>query len=122
MQTGGSDSWKTTLWANFSDADLPCMQTVLNMADEGHFMSKLQIAENVLQSKDVTLHADGTTRDDNKMVGQQINLPSGATLGLGFVGVDTESSSTLLELTIYLLDELVRMKKRRPYSKVCWKR
>ena len=98
------------------------MQTVLNMADEGHFMSKLQIAENVLQSKDVTLHADGTTRDDNKMVGQQINLPSGATLGLGFVGVDTESSSTLLELTIYLLDELVRMKKRRPYSKVCWKR
>ena len=76
------------------------------MADKGRFMSRLQIAEKVLESKDVTLHADGTTRDDNKTVGQQISLPSGATLGLGFVGVDTENSSTLLELTIYLLDEL----------------
>ena len=89
-----------------SDADLPCVQTVLNMADEGHFMSKLQIAEIVLESKDVTLHTDGTARDHNKIVGQQISLPSGATLSLGFVGVDTENSSTLLELTIDLLDEL----------------
>ena len=70
-----------------SDADLPCMQTVLNMADEGHFMSKLQIAKIVLESEDVTLHTDGTTRDHNKIVGQQISLPSGATLSLGFVGV-----------------------------------
>ena len=72
-------------------------------------MSKLQIAENVLESKDVTLHTDGTTRDDNKTVGQQINLPSGATLSLGFVGVGTENSSTLLELTIDLLDELSKI-------------
>ena len=90
-----------------SDADLPCVQTVLNMADEGHFiLSKLQIAEIVLESKDVTLHTDGTTRDHNKTVGQQISLPSGATLSLGFAGVDTENSSTLLERTIDLLDEL----------------
>ena len=61
-----------------SDADLPCVQTVLNMADEGHFiLSKLQIAETVLESKDATLHTDGTTRDHNKIVGQQISLPSG---------------------------------------------
>ncbi|XP_070191321.1 uncharacterized protein [Littorina saxatilis] len=90
----------------FEEADLPCIQSIINMADEGHVISKLQAAEAILNEKDSTLHTDGTSRDHNKIVGQQLTLPSGVTLSLGFVPVDSETSSNLLDLTLDMLQEL----------------
>ena len=96
-----------------TDKELPCVQTIINMADEGHVISKLQVAEMTLHADNATLHTDGTSRDHNKLVGQQISLPSGCSLSLGFVQVESENASTLLDITTGVLDELSAV--------YCWK-
>ena len=45
---------------------LPCMQTAVNMGDEDYAVSQMQVVENVLKSDNVTLHSDGTSRDQKK--------------------------------------------------------
>lgn len=71
------------------------------MADEGHVVSKVQAAEAVLESERFTLHTDRTYHD-------QITLDNGVamTMSLGFRQVAVQDSSTLLEITIELLEEL----------------
>lgn len=91
---------------NLSVEDLPCLQTAINIADEGHVIAKVQAAEQILASENVTLHTDGTSRSGNKIVGQQITLDNGTTLNLGLKTVATEDSETLLEITISILQEL----------------
>ena len=66
-----------------------------------------------LHADNATLHTDGTSRDHNKLVGQQICLPSGCSLSLGFVQVESENASTLLEITTGVLNELSAV--------YCWK-
>ena len=89
-----------------TEKELLCVQTVINMADEGHVISKLQVAETTMHADNATLHTDGTSRDHNKLVGQQISLPSGCSLSLGFVQVESENASTLLDMTTGVLEEL----------------
>ena len=51
-------------------------------------------------------HSDGTDRDHNKVVGHQVTTYEQATLSIGFVGVQTENTDTLLDVAINLLKEL----------------
>ena len=96
-----------------TDKALPCVQTFINMADEGHVISKLQVAKTTLHADNATLHTYGTSRDHNKLVGQQISLPSRCSLSLGFVQVESHNASTLLDITTGVLDELSAV--------YCWK-
>ena len=90
---------------------LPCAQTVLNIVDEGLVISNLQVAEKINESKHVTLHSDGTSRDHKKVVGHQVTLDSGETLYLGFTQVASEDAKTLLELTLQIVHRLARTTK-----------
>ena len=60
----------------------------------------------MLAAENFTLHTDGTSRNGKKIVGHQISLDSGETLSLGFTTVATEDSSTLLDVTVQLLQEI----------------
>ena len=56
---------------------LPSTQTALNTCDEGFVLSNMQSAEAILSSTNVTLHSDGTSRDQKKVVGHQLTVDSG---------------------------------------------
>ena len=43
----------------FDNKDLPCLQTALNTADEGHDLAKIQATEKMLTADSYTLHAKG---------------------------------------------------------------
>ena len=94
------------LQQNLTNEDLPCTQSILNMADEGHVISKMQTTEAILESRRYTLHTDGTSRDHNTIVGQQITHDNGVSMSLGFRQVASENASTLLDITMELLKEL----------------
>ena len=74
------------------------MQTALNIADEGHVLTKFQAAERKLESENFTLHSDGTSRNGQKITGHQVSLDSGETLRLGFTTVATEDAGKLLDV------------------------
>ena len=61
---------------NFTEKDLPYFKTALNMADEGHMLSKMQVEE-AISTQHFDLHMDGTSQDHCKFVGQQFTLESG---------------------------------------------
>ena len=66
----------------------------------GLAISNFQVAEKVLDSDNVTLHSDGTSRDHKKVLSHQLTLDDGTTLYLGFTPVATEDSNTILDVTI----------------------
>ena len=76
------------------------------MADEGHVLAKYHIAESILTTERWNLHADGTTRDHKKIVGQQVTLGDRRALSAGFTSVSVEGSATLLDVAISLLTDL----------------
>ncbi|GFS27350.1 nucleoprotein TPR-like [Elysia marginata] len=90
---------------NWTLKDLPSEQTLRDITDEAHVLSKLLMAEKLQQSKFI-LHLDGTSRDKRKIVGHQVTLENGDTLSLGYVDVATEDAATLLDVTISILREL----------------
>ena len=102
IQIIAENLFKTT----FDDKDLPCLQTAVNIADEGHVLAKIQATEQMLTAANYTLHADGTGRNGQKIVAHQISLDNGSTLSLGFTTVATENADTLLDVTVQLLREL----------------
>lgn len=89
-----------------SEKDLPCTSSSLNVADEGHFLTKFHASEKIRGAANVTLHTDGTSRQGQKIVGFQVSLDSGETLNLGYTTVATEDSATLLDITIQLWEEM----------------
>ena len=62
---------------HFTDQDLPCLQTAINIADEGHVLAKVQSVEEMLEADNFTIHSDGTSRGGNTIVGHQITLDNG---------------------------------------------
>ena len=50
----------------YEDEDLPCLQTPVNIADEGHVLLKVQAAEQMLKADNLTLHTDGTSRGERR--------------------------------------------------------
>ena len=89
----------------YEDEDLPCLQTAVNIADEGHVLSKVQAAEQMLKADNLTLHTDGTSRGGKKIMGYQITLDNRTTLSLGFSTVAAEDAATVLDVTVDLLRE-----------------
>lgn len=53
----------------------------------------------MLGAKHFTVHSDGTSRNEHKILGHEISLDCGATLSLGFTTVATEDADTLLDVT-----------------------
>ena len=91
---------------DIEEKDLPCTSSVLNMSDEGHVLSKIQAAEKILDTKNCTIHTDGTSRGGEKFLGFQVSLDTGETLDLGYQLVATEDAATLLDVTVNLLNEI----------------
>ena len=85
---------------------LPSASTANSMVDRAHVLSKFQVAEEIISSEKWDLHGDGTSRDHQKILGNQVTLDTGKTLSVGFVSVATEDSSTLLDNSIAMMDEL----------------
>ena len=63
---------------------VPSAATANIMVDRAQVLSKLQVAECMLSSERWDLHGDGTSRDGNKIIGQQVTLQTGQTLSGGF--------------------------------------
>ncbi|RUS77902.1 hypothetical protein EGW08_014333 [Elysia chlorotica] len=96
---------KELFGVNWSLKELPSQQTLRDIADEAHVLSKVLTAEKLRQSQFI-LYLDGTSRDKQKIVGHQVTLENGDTLSLGYTDVATEDAATLLDVTISILREL----------------
>ncbi|KAL3857378.1 hypothetical protein ACJMK2_012053 [Sinanodonta woodiana] len=97
---------KHLLDIHLPQTELPSLRSVLRFADKGHIISKFQLADAVLNSEHFDIHTDGTTKCGKKVVGQQVTLDSGASLACGFSVIATEDTSSLMEITTNLLQEL----------------
>ena len=86
--------------------EFPSERTALRMSDCAHALAKNQVGEALVHSKGYDLHSDGTDRDHNKVVGHQVTTKEQGTLSIGFVGVQTENTDTLLDVAVNLLKEL----------------
>lgn len=91
---------------DISSTDLPCTRTVINVADEGHVLTKYEAGEKMLRAENYTVHCDGTSRSGDKIVGHQVTLDNGTKLSLGFSTVATEDAQTLLGTAVQLLQEI----------------
>ena len=90
----------------YGEKDLPCTSSSLNIADEGHFLSKLQATERILATENCTIHTDSTSSSETKFLGYQVSLDTGETLSVGFMAVATEDAATLMDVPIQLFKEI----------------
>ena len=67
--------------------------------------SKAHVAEVLLQEDFHDLHVDGTSRGGQKYIAQAVTTTTG-TYSLGFTSVATEDTTTLVEVTLQMLEEL----------------
>ena len=88
-------------------SSLPSERTVRRYGDQGHVLAKIQVAEAVV-SNTSDIHSDGTTHDKRKYIGYQVTT-SVAPLSCGFTTVASENSSTLVETTSTMLQELSKV-------------
>jgi len=68
-------------------------------------MSKAHVAEVLLQEDFHDLHVDGTSRGSQKYIAQAVTTTTG-THSLGFTSVAMEETTTLVEVTRQMLEEL----------------
>ena len=68
-------------------------------------ISKSHVAETLINSEHWDLHTDGTSRSGLKYVCQQVTTEGGS-LSIGFIPVATEDTSTLVDISIHMLEEL----------------
>ena len=85
-------------------SSLPSKRTVRRCADQGHVLAKIQVAETVVPNN-FDMHSYGATRDKKKSVGYQVTTSEGS-LSCEFTTVASENSSTLVETTLTMLQEL----------------
>lgn len=86
-------------------SDLPSQRSALRFADQMHVLSKAHVADTLQKTDHWDLHIDGTSRNGVKYVCQQVTTSEG-TLSLGFTPVATEDTSTLVDVTIQMLEEI----------------
>ena len=87
------------------DTQLPSQRSALRFADQGQVVGKSHVAEVLSQADHWDLHVDGTSRGGKTYIGQQATTASGS-LSMGFVPVATEDTSTLVDVSIQMLEEL----------------
>ena len=86
--------------------DLPSLRSILRFSDKGHVISKIQVAKALLHSEHFDIHTDGTTKCGKKVVGQQVTTDDGTSYACGFSIVSAENTTTLMDVTTNLLQEL----------------
>lgn len=96
---------KLLLNATVPEGDLPSTRSALRFADRGHVLSKMHVTETLLGGESWDLHTDGTSKSGKKYVAQQVNV-DGQVLTTGFCAVATENTTTLVDVTFNLLQEL----------------
>ena len=87
------------------DGDLPSTHSALRFADRGHVIGKTHITETLLGADKWDLHTDGTSKSGKKYISQQVTV-EGHSLSTGFSSVSTENTTTLVDITINLVQEL----------------
>ena len=102
IQAVGANIFKQT----FADAVLPCATTVINMADEGHFIAQSYISSRLQCSENWGLHKDGTSRRKRKLLDTSITISSGENFSLGFSCVARETGDAISTTTQRKLTEL----------------
>lgn len=85
---------------------LPCVSSILNMADEGHHIAKQQIADRMLSSKHITFSSDGTSRQKQHFMERHVILDDGSVLSLGFTEIAFDDAKSMLEQAVDILEEL----------------
>jgi hypothetical protein len=95
--------------------DLPNGTTSQKIIDEGHYLCKAYIAEQLEQSKHWGMGRDGTTRRKQKILDTSITLDSGETVTLGFTRVAQETAETIQTVTEKHLDQLTSVKNNPEY-------
>ncbi|XP_012946168.1 uncharacterized protein LOC101863077 [Aplysia californica] len=89
-----------------SQKDLPCKQSALNMSNEGNFLSRSQVVEEIRANEHFTFATDETSRQKRRYLERHIVLSNSGMMSLGFQEVASETADTLLEKSICLINEL----------------
>ena len=97
---------KTVFDVDISMSELPSERTALRFADQGHVLAKIQLGDEMNKAEGWDLHSDGTTKDHRKYMGHQVTLNNGKTLSAGFIAVETEDTTTLLDVATGILKEV----------------
>ena len=80
--------------------------TVINMADEGHFIAQSYISSRLQCSENWGLHKDGTSRRKRKLLDTSVTISSGENFSLGFSCVARETGDAISTTTQRKLTEL----------------
>jgi hypothetical protein len=99
------DAVATNLF-NTSVRPLPSKTTVQNINDEGHFLVKSYIAENLKTSTGMGISTDGTQRKREKILDTTFVSSRGDTMSCGFTKVASETGQTIADVTVAQLKEL----------------
>jgi len=91
--------------AHIPGTDLPSQRSALRFADRGQIIGKAHITETLLEADHWDLHTDGTSDSGKKYVSQQVTV-DGQSLSTGYVPVATEDTTTLVDISMKLLEEL----------------
>ena len=79
--------------------------TVQNIIDECHFLAKEQVSDEIVESRNSDLFADGTSRDGKKIVDAGVHLGDKRSVSFGFQFVAREDGETVANLLKGLIDE-----------------
>ena len=88
---------------------LPCTSSVLNFADEGHYVAKFNIGEKLLDSEHFTFGSDATSRAKVHYMERHVTLDDGTILSLGFTEIASDDAKSMLEQAIDILEEIVHI-------------
>ncbi|XP_064653012.1 uncharacterized protein LOC135503383 [Lineus longissimus] len=90
-------------------ADVPNPSTVRAISDEGQYVAKRFIAEQLKESTNWGLCKDGTTRKKRKILDTSITLSSGDIISLGFTRVAHETGEAIAGTSKDALTEIAEM-------------
>ncbi|KAK7103600.1 uncharacterized protein [Littorina saxatilis] len=96
---------RNILDAQVPEHDLPSQRTALRFSDQAHVLTKMHVADVLTTQEHYDLHVDGTSRSGNKYISQSVNTPDG-TYSLGYTPVAREDTTTLVEVSMQVLEEL----------------
>ena len=93
----------------FNKSDLPSSTTVQTVVDEGHYLAKSYVSDQLVNSPGWGLHCDGTSRRKQKILDTSVTLESGDVMSLGFTRVSKETAVEIHNVTTEHLKELATL-------------
>ena len=94
---------------HFKKCDQPTKTTVQSIVDDGHYLAKTFISQQLAETENWGINRDGTTRRKQKILDTSITLATGEILSLGFNQVAHETAVTINDITKQHMDELATM-------------